>query len=296
MEDITKQNNINIKNTGLVLEGGGMRGVYTSGVLQFFMEKELYFPYVIGVSMGACNAANYISRQPGRNRIVNINYVNDLRYLSFRRLFTQGELFGMDFIFNTIPNSLEPFDYDTFWNNKAKCITTVTDCKTGEALYFEKNEAGEDYMKILQASSSLPFISKAVKYKGRIIMDGGLSDSIPIKKSICDGNKKNVVILTQPKGYRKNPEPLSRFARFKYSELAGLCNALEHRHFHYNETIDFIESLDQKGEIFIIRPDEKLQAGRIDRNKSRLFAVYDQGYKDASDKFIKLAEFLKNGD
>ena len=148
-----------IENTGLILEGGGLRGVYTSGVLRFFMEKGLYFPYVIGVSMGACNAANYISRQPERNRIVNIRYINDFRYISYCRLFLKGELFGMNFIFNTIPNVLVPFDYETFKKNITRCIIVVMDCRTGETLYFDKDELGEDYLWVLQASCSLPFIS-----------------------------------------------------------------------------------------------------------------------------------------
>ena len=123
---------MDLENSALILEGGGLRGIYTSGVLRFFMDRGIYFPYVIGVSMGACNAANYVSRQPERNRIVNTHYVNDARYLSHWRLLTKGELFGMDFIFDTIPNSLVPFDYETFMESDVRCITTVIDCKTGE--------------------------------------------------------------------------------------------------------------------------------------------------------------------
>ncbi|MGE5398989.1 MAG: patatin-like phospholipase family protein [Ignavibacteriales bacterium] len=282
-----------LANTGLVLEGGGMRGVYTSGILQYFMEKELYFPYVIGVSMGACNAANYVSRQPGRNRIVNIKYVNDRRYLSYMRLLLKCELFGMDFIFNTIPNKLEPFDYETFRANRTKCITTVTDCHTGEALYFEKDETGDDYLKVLQASSSLPFISRPVRYKGKVIMDGGMSDSIPVRKSMADGNLRNVIILTQPKGYRKKPESLARFTKLRYPGFKGLDKALKERHIRYNETIDFIERLSDEGSVFIMRPGSKLNSGRIETDKSVLNAVYEQGYKDAADKFTELLDFLK---
>jgi predicted patatin/cPLA2 family phospholipase len=174
----------------LVLEGGGLRGIYTSGVLRFFMDEGIYFPYVIGVSMGACNAANYVSRQPERNRIVSTRYVNDARYLSYCRLFIRGELFGMKFIFDTLPRSLVPFDFPTFMENDVTCITVVTDCETGEALYYKKKELGEDFLKILQASNSLPFVAKPVHYNGLILMDGGLSDAIPIKKSINDGNEK----------------------------------------------------------------------------------------------------------
>ncbi|MGE5410283.1 MAG: patatin-like phospholipase family protein [Clostridiales bacterium] len=285
---------MDIKNTGLVLEGGGMRGVYTSGILHFLMEKELWFPYVIGVSMGACNAANYISRQIERNKIVNIKYVNDSRYISYLRIFTSGELFGMNFIFNTLPNLLEPFDFRTFWENDTKCITTVTDCIIGEAVYYEKNELGNDYMRVLQASCSLPFISKPVEYDNRTFLDGGISDSIPVWKSIKDGNKKNVIILTQPKGYRKKPESLIKFAQKKYSHFPGLVKALNNRHNQYNETVDYVEHLQENNEAFILRPLNPLSSGRIETNKNKLYQMYDQGYKDASDNYSALCKFLES--
>ncbi|MGE5365286.1 MAG: patatin-like phospholipase family protein [Bacteroidota bacterium] len=283
---------MDLSSTGLILEGGGLRGVYTSGVLQFFMEHDLYFPYVIGVSMGACNAANYISHQPERNRIVNIAFVNDRRYLSYLRLVLKGELFGMNFIFDTIPNKLVPFDFTTFFNSPQRCFTTVTDCITGRAVYFERNELGKDYMKMLQASSSLPFISKPVEYKGRIYMDGGLSDSIPIRKSIEDGNKKHVIILTQPEGYRKEPEGISALTRLRYPKFTGLVTALENRHLMYNETIEFIEELRRQGSVFIIRPSAPLKAGRIERSKQTLYSVYDTGYKDAENCYAGLCSFM----
>lgn len=199
---------MDLEHGALVLEGGGLRGIYTSGVLRCFMDKGIFFPYVIGVSMGACNAANYVSRQPERNRIVSIRYVNDARYLSYSRLLIRGELFGMKFIFDTLPRSLVPFDFTTFMENDVKCITVVTDCETGEALYYEKKELGEDYLKVLQASNSLPFVAKPVHYKGRILMDGGLSDSVPIRKSVDDGNEKTSLFLLARKAIGKSGRAL----------------------------------------------------------------------------------------
>lgn len=283
-----------MQNIGLVLEGGGLRGVYTSGVLNYFMKKDLYFPYVIGVSMGACNAVNYLAKQPERNKTVNIDYVKDPRYLSMRRWLLNGELFGMKFIFDTIPNSLNLFDYDTFYNNKAEFIIPVTDCISGETIYFSKNELGNRFMDILQASSSLPLISKPVVFNEKILMDGGISDSVPIKKSIIDGNIKNVLILTQPKEYRKKPEPMMNFVKFKYKNYNGLITALSKRHTTYNETMDYIEELNNQGKIFIIRPQKKLQAGRVERNKHKLYGIYDQGYSDAKDNFSSLIHFLNS--
>lgn len=284
---------MDLSNTGLVLEGGGMRGVYTSGALQFLMEKNIYLPYVIGVSMGACNAANYVSRQPGRNRIVNIKYVNDKRYLSYRKLITRGELFQMGFIYNELPKILEPFDYKTFYENKIKCVLVATDCITGEALYYEKNDLGEDYMKVLQASSSLPFIAKPVRFRGRILMDGGMSDSIPIRRSMQDGNAKNIVILTQPEGYRKQPESAARLARLRYPRYKGLCAALAGRHANYNETAEYVEQLRKEGSVFVLRPKEDLNTSRVETNQAKLYEVYDIGYKDAEEHFEELMEFLR---
>jgi predicted patatin/cPLA2 family phospholipase len=285
---------MDIRDKGLVLEGGGLRGVYTSGVLHHFMEKKLDFPYVIGVSMGACNAANYVSRQSGRNKIVNISFVNDRRYLSYFRLLTKGELFGMKFIFDTIPNKLVPFDFETFYKNKIKCVVVVTDCDTGEARYFDKHELGEDYITVLQASSSLPFVAKPVMYKGRVLMDGGMTDSIPIRRSITDGNKKNVIILTQPKGYRKKPETIVKIAGLCYRRYKGLRSALRNRHERYNETMDFIDDLEKKGEAFIIRPESVLKAKRVERNQKVLNAVYERGYADAVALHDRLVRFLES--
>jgi predicted patatin/cPLA2 family phospholipase len=285
---------MDLEHGALVLEGGGLRGVYTAGVLRFFMDKGVCFPYVIGVSMGACNAANYVSRQPERNRIVCIRYVNDARYITYSRLLMRGELFGMEFIFNTLPRSLVPFDFKTFMDNDVKCITVVTDCETGETLYYEKKELGEDYLKVLQASNSLPFVAKPVHHKGRILMDGGLSDAVPIRKSIDDGNAKHVLILTRPKGYRKKRPRFIRFASMRYSRYKGLCEALANRHARYNETMDFIDQLEQRDEIFVIRPRLALNVGRAERNKDKLYAAYDQGYSDASACYVRLRSYLNS--
>lgn len=280
------------ENIGLVLEGGGLRGVYTSGVIRFFDDKGVTFPYVIGVSMGACNGANYVSRQPERNRIVNIEYVNDSRYISYRNLITKGELFGMDFIFNTIPFSLVPFDQETFFKNKTKFIIGVTDCETGEAVYFEKGEVGEDIMDIFRATCSLPFISRPIHFNGRVLMDGGLADSIPLERSIEDGNKRNVLVLTRPRGYRKRPSLLNRLICLLYPQYKGLRSALINRHLKYNTTMDLVDRLEKKGDVFVIQPETEIDAGRIERNKVKLHAAYDLGYNDAAAGYERLKNFL----
>jgi len=283
----------NCRHTALVLEGGGLRGVYTSGVLQFLMERQLFFGYVIGVSMGACNAANYVSNQPQRNRIVNIHFVNDRRYLSYLRLFLKGELFGMDFIFDTIPNQLVPFDYKTFRSSPQRCLVTVTDCMSGEALYYEKAHLGADYLKVLQASCSLPLVARPVQFGGRTLMDGGLSDPIPLAQSIRDGNRKHVLILTRPKGYRKeNSWLVNLLVRLRYPRFKGLQRALVGRAASYNKTLEWIETLVDAGQILVLRPRAPLGAGRVERNKENLYSVYDQGYADAEKAYVRLCDYL----
>jgi predicted patatin/cPLA2 family phospholipase len=286
---------MNLTQGALILEGGGLRGIYTSGVLRFFMDEKIFFSYVIGVSMGACNAANYVSLQPERNRIVNTRYVNDRRYISYVRLLVRGELFGMKFIFETIPQSLVPFDFKTFMANEMKCITGVTDCETGEALYYEKQDLGADYLKVLKASSSLPFIAKPVYYEGRTLMDGGLSDSVPIRKSMDDGYTKNVLVLTRPRGYRKKSPRFVRLARLRYPRYKGLYEALANRNAKYNESMAFIDALEKRKEIFVIRPRGALKVGRAERNRDKLYAAYDQGYEDAAGCWAALRAYLGRG-
>jgi predicted patatin/cPLA2 family phospholipase len=291
-KDILSTFDFRLEEAALILEGGGLRGTFTSGVLRRFVDEKLYFACVIGVSMGACNAANYLSLQPERNRIVNTRYVRDRRYLSYLRLFTGGDLFGMNFIFRDLPEKLVPFDTKTFLANPARCLTTVTDCVTGKALYYEKSELGGDYLTVLKASSSLPFIAKPVEYKGRYLMDGGLSDSVPVRRALEDGWKKRVIILTRPAGYRKKPSKLPGILLRGYRGFPGLLKNLKERHLHYNETLDYIEELESRGEIFVIRPAEDLPAGRVERDTAKIYLTYDSGYAAADAAFEKLLAYL----
>lgn len=275
----------------LILEGGGFRGIFTSGVLDYFMENNLYFNYVSGVSMGACNAVSYISRQKERNKNVLLKYVDDKRYLSISNLIREKSLFGMNFVFKKIPRELVPFDYDTFFKSKTNFVIGVTDCITGEAIYLDgKNKEMEN---ILMASSSLPFISKMVKLNNSLYLDGGISDSIPIQKAIDDGYQKMVVVLTRPKGYRKKAFKLKKMCNYYYKKFPNLANAILNRHKLYNETIEKIEKLEQNGSIFVIRPNESLEIGRVEKNKEKLMKVYIQGVMQAERDFQNLIKFLK---
>lgn len=278
--------------SGLVLEGGGMRGVYTAGVLEYFLEKQLFFPYIIGVSAGACNGASYVSRQTGRNRQVTIDYVKHRDYISYRNLFLKKELFGMDFIFNKIPTELVPFDFDTFNSAAEKFLVGTTDCITGEPVYFEKNDVTQDILKIIRASSTLPFMATAIEHQGKILMDGGIADPIPIKKAQVDGVQKNVLILTKPKGYRKKKSSFSWLPHYVYKEFKGLNKALETRYKLYNETLDYIEELESKNKVYVIRPSRNLKVGRVERNPEKLTQLYEVGYEDAKKDYERLVDWV----
>ncbi|MGG7618176.1 patatin-like phospholipase family protein [Robertmurraya sp. GLU-23] len=269
-----------VEGTGLVLEGGGMRGVYTAGVLESFLDNGISFPYVIGVSAGACNAASYLSQQKGRNKRVNLEYISDSRYLSLQNYIKKRELFGMDFIFNEIPSRLIPFDFETFYQNKTEFVIGTTDCISGQPVYFKKSDYGKDMLTVLKASSSLPFVSQEIFFKGKYLLDGGISDSIPLKKAKSDGFGKNVIVLTRNEGYTKKPSRFGFIVKKKYSQYPGLQRALTRRYQMYNDTINEIIQEEKKGNIMVIRPSSPIKVGRLERNATRLEELYQQGYED----------------
>ncbi|UII54433.1 patatin family protein [Cytobacillus spongiae] len=270
-----------LNDTGLVLEGGGMRGVYTAGVLEYLLEQDIVFPYVIGVSAGACNAASYLSKQKGRNKIVNIDYVTDHRYISWRNFFKTRQFFGMDFIFNEIPHVLVPYHYEEFFQSSSEFVIGTTDCHTGEPVYFGREEYGQDMLTVLKASSSLPFIAPEIEFNGRTLLDGGISDPVPIRQAQDAGYKRNVVVLTRNQGYMKKPARLSFLLKRKYPHYTGLQKALLNRYETYNQTTAYLEEEEQRGNVILIRPEQPLEVGRMERNPIKLEKLYIQGYKDA---------------
>ncbi|MDR4886895.1 patatin family protein [Fredinandcohnia sp. QZ13] len=281
-----------VKDVGLVLEGGGMRGVYTAGILEYFMEQDLYFPYVVGVSAGACMAASYLSRQMGRNRTVNIDYVNHPNYLSFRNFVKHKQLFGMDFIFDEIPNKHVPYDYDTFYQSKEEFVVGTTDCETGEPMYFKKEEYGHDMLKVIRASSSLPFVAPIIEFKGRKLLDGGITDPIPLIKAQQDGNSKNVVILTRNRGYMKKKSNMTWVVKRAFKQYPNLVKAMETRYKRYNDTLAYLDQEEKAGRIFVISPTEPLEVGRVEKNPVKLTNLYELGLKDASEQFEKFQKWL----
>ncbi|WP_276352329.1 patatin-like phospholipase family protein [Cohnella caldifontis] len=280
---------------GLVLEGGGMRGLYTAGVLEYFAERNLVFPYQIGVSAGACMAASYLSRQRGRNRKVNIDFAGDPRYLSWRRfLRRRRELFGMDFIFEEIPRNLVPFDFQAFDESDAEFVVGTTDVETGRPAYYSKRGGDLDgsLLTLLRASSSLPFFAPIVEYQGRKLMDGGISDPIPVRKAEADGYARNVLILTRNPGYKKSRNRLRWLLERKFGTYPAFVETMLRRHELYNDTVAYAEEQERKGLAFLIRPQLPLAVGRTEQNKQKLESLYRQGYEDARQAYPRLAEWL----
>ena len=277
---------------GLVLEGGGMRGIYTIGVLDCLMDEKFRADYVIGVSAGACNGSSYVSNQKGRAYRTNTEYITDSRYLGIKNYLTTKSLFGMDFLFDQIPNKLIPFDYDAFFNSHCEFVMGVTDVITGRAKYFDKSHV-EPKNTVLRASSSLPVFAPIVEYQGGKYLDGGVSDSIPVKKALEDGCDKVIVVLTREHGFIKKPEKFRGVYKRMYKNYPQLVEALDHRHENYNETLSFLKTLEQEGKAIVIAPDAPLPVSRFEKNPEQMKKVWEIGYNDMKKQMKKAWEFCQ---
>ncbi len=278
---------------GMILEGGGQRGIFTAGVLDYLMEKEFYLPYVIGVSAGACNAVDYKSGQIGRTKICMVDAQTEHKYISIQTLIRKGYLFDMNMVFDKFPNELVPFDYDAYFANDMRCLIEASNCLTGEPVYLEEYEDRRRLMIACRASASLPLLAPTVKLDNILMLDGGITDSIPIRKAISDGYDKNVVIMTKIPRYRK-PEKASKkmmhLARMKYKKYPEFLKAMENRNSYYNETVDYIESLEKEGKVFVIRPQVD-GVERAERNLEKLNAQYNHGREVAESVYEDLLRF-----
>ena len=276
---------------GLILEGGGMRGLYTAGVLDYFMDINLEFKEVYGVSAGACNACSYLSKQRARSLRVNTEYLDDPRYCGLESLIRTGDLFGVDMLYDIIPNELDPYDYETFAEYPGKAYAVTTNCETGKAEYMELQDMHRDILAV-RASSSLPMVSRMVEIQGYHYLDGGISDSIPVIQSMKNGNQKNVVVLTRDPSYRKEPSKTMAAFRMRYSKYPNLIRQMEHRHIRYNRTLDFLKKGEEAGKIFVIQPQKPVEIARIEKNKEKLKELYEIGYEEARNLHGELMEFL----
>lgn len=277
---------------GLVLEGGGMKGVYSAGVLDFFLDKGMEFFSCYGVSAGACCLCSFLSGQRKRAYDVTVDYLEDKNYCGLYSLLKTGDIFGADMCYHRIPDELNPYDHEAFYQYKGNFYSVVTNIETGEAEYIPIKDLKEE-IEAIRASASLPLVSRNVPWKGKLFLDGGISDAIPLKRSMADGNLKNVVIMTKETGYRRKPSWETGLIKLRYKKYPKVYELMKNRHLVYNENLDFIEAQERAGKVFVIRPAHKSSVGRIERDKAKLKALYEEGYKDAEASYKNLLAYLE---
>lgn len=280
----------------MVLEGGATRGVFTSGVLDYLMEKDLYTSHVIGVSAGSCNAVDYVSRQPGRTRDCMIHKEKEYDYYyGFKEFVREKSILDMDMVFDKYPNEMFPFDYDTYFASEMECEIVVTNCETGKAEYMTESSDRTRLMRLCRASSSMPLVSPMVNLEGVPYLDGGLADSIPIARAVKKGNHKIVVILTRNPGYRKKPVTKGMVKLYKraYKSYPELVRTTALRNIKYNRQIELVERLEKEGKIYVLRPLIPT-VSRLERNYDTLMNFYEHGYGLMKKEYDGLMKYLED--
>ncbi len=267
--------------SGLILEGGGMRGVFTCGVLDNFMDRGIRFPYTVGVSAGACNGLSYMSNQRGRGKFSNIDLLEKYRYIGFWQLLTKGNIMDFDLLFHDFPEKIIPYDYERYAQIEERYEMVTTSCLTGQACYYEEKHDPVRIIDIVKASSSLPFVCPVAYVDGEPMLDGGIADSIPLMRARELGYDNNVVVLTRNKGYRKSDKPTS-IPPFFYRKYPALREAIRRRNRLYNEQISLVEKLEDEGKLIVIRPEKPIAVDRMERDTHKLLDLYDEGYEMAS--------------
>lgn len=274
--------------SGILFEGGSFRAVFSCGVMDALLEKDILFPYCIGVSAGAADAASYISKQKGRNIRLFETYRNDKRYIGKRNLLHQKSIFGIQFVFRDLPNTIDPFDLETFHNYKGRFLVATTDVLTGETKYFTQKDIDEDY-DALCATCALPVAFPPIEVQGRKYYDGGLSNPIPIDKVMADGNKKALIVLTRPKGFQKECKKSDRVvARMIQKKYPVIANQLRTRYEKYNASVAECERLEREGKAIIIRPDMSMDS--YEKDVAILRKYYDEGYQKTMDRMEEIME------
>ena len=279
--------------TGLILEGGAMRGMFTAGVMDVMMENDIVFDGAIGVSAGAAFGCNYKSKQIGRAARYNMKYCDDKRYCGIGSLIKTGNIFSTDFAYGEVPMKKDIFDFYTYKNNPMEFYVVCTDIESGKAVYHRYDDFSDHGFDWIRASASMPLVSEIVEIDGVKMLDGGVADSIPLKYFESIGYDRNVVILTRPGDYRKKKNNIIPLIKLKYKKYPKFVKAMEERHIKYNETLEYIAAEEQKGNVLVIRPDEALPVGRIERNRDNLKAAYEIGRNTAIRKLDKVKKFLK---
>ncbi len=278
--------------TGLVLEGGAMRGMFTAGVLDVLMEEKIEFSGAVGASAGAVFGCNYKSGQIGRVIRYNTAYCKDPRYCSFRSLIKTGDLFGTDFCYRELPMHLDVFDQKAYMENPMEFHIVCTDCSTGKPIYRKCERADEKDLDWMRGSASMPLCARVVEVDGYQLLDGGISDSIPLRYFEGLGYQKNVVVLTRPRGYKKSPNRLIPLMKRVLRKFPRLIEVMENRHIAYNETVADVFQKEKEGSVFVICPPEKLPIGHIEHHAEKLRAVYEIGRSEAKKHLEDLKSFL----
>ncbi|GFH99707.1 patatin family protein [uncultured Phocaeicola sp.] len=263
--------------TGLVLEGGGMRGVFTCGVLDYMMDHAIWFPYGIGVSAGACNGLSYMSRQRGRAKFSNIDLLDKYHYISIRHLWRKRCILDQNLLYDQFPKQILPYDYKAYAENPARFEMVTTSCVTGRACYLEEKQDADRIIAIVKASSSLPYVCPITYVDGEPMLDGGIVDSIPVVRAMQQGYDRNVVVLTRNRGYRKKEKDI-KIPHFIYKKYPRLRVALSRRCQVYNEQLELVEQLEDEGKIRVIRPARRMEVDRIETDIKKLTALYEEGY------------------
>lgn len=278
---------------GLVLEGGGMRGIYTAGVLEYFLEQNLEWKECYGVSAGAAHLCSYISKQKGRAYHVGVDYLDNRDYCSMKSLLKTGDLFGVKMCYYDIPQRLNPYDYETALRYPGKVYAVVTNIETGKAEYIRLKDMQKDIIAV-RASASLPLVARNVEINGHFYLDGGIADSIPIQKSILSGNRKNIVVLTKEVGYRRKPSSHLGLVRLRYLKYPKVYELMRDRHIHYNNTMEYLKNQVKNGQAFVIQPKEDIGVARIEKDNQKLRRLYESGYQDARDCYDGMMAYLND--
>ena len=271
--------------TGLVLEGGAMRGLWSAGVTDVMMEHGIRPDGLIGVSAGAAFGCNYKSWQAGRAIRYNTRFARDARYSGLRSLLTSGDYFNARFGYHVVPYEYDLFDVKTFEQNPMQFIAVCTDVETGQAVYHEISHVDYDELEWLRASASMPVASKVVEVGGRKLLDGGVSDSIPLEYFERIGYRRNVVVLTQPRGYQKAHNRLMPLIRLSLRKYPLMVKALDERHVMYNKQLAYVAQAEQEGRCLVIRPDEKIPIGHISHDPDEMRRVYELG-RQVGERYI----------
>ena len=279
--------------TALILEGGAMRGMFTCGVTDVFLENGIEFDGAAGISAGAVFGCNFKSRQPGRALRYNKRYGRDPRYCSLRSLIKTGDLYGVDFCYRQIPGVLDPFDRDAFRETPMAFYVGATDVVTGEAVYHRLEDGGSDDIRWMRASASMPLVSRPVPIDGRLLLDGGIVDAVPFAYMEGLGYRRNVAVLTQPKGYRKSPAKGMALFRLGLRKYPAVVEAMARRHERYNAQMDQIDAREAAGEMLVIRPETGLGISRTERDPEQLERVYRLGRDQGERRLEEGRAYLK---